>query len=146
MCSSDLDQYVITVPEQARVVLNRMIVAGETSESVLAEMQALVTDLRSPAHIALAIDPPYYPPWETDPEHPLAHALARAYTAEVGHAPRWGYTGFGDMNLFSGDAGIPTVMIGPRGARFHQADEWVEIPSIAATSRVLVRLALDVLA
>jgi di/tripeptidase len=50
------------------------------------------------------------------------------------------------MNLFSEEAGIPTVMIGPRGENFHQADEWVDIPSIAATSRLLVRLTLDLLA
>ena len=143
--ASGNDQYVITVPEKAQVILNRMIVAGESSESVLAEVQALVDDLQSPARFDLAIDPPYYPPWETDPGHPLAVALARAYEAETGRQPEWGYTGFGDMNLFSGEAGMPTVMIGPRGANFHQADEWVDVPSIAAASRLLVRLALDLL-
>jgi acetylornithine deacetylase/succinyl-diaminopimelate desuccinylase-like protein len=144
--ASGNDQYVITVPEKARVILNRMIVAGESSESVLAEVQSLVDDLGSPARFELVIDPPYYPPWETDPEHPLALALARAYEAETGHAPEWGHTGFGDMNLFSGEAGIPTVMIGPRGDNYHQADEWVDVPSIAATSRLLVRMAVDLLA
>ena len=142
---SGSEQYVITVPEQARVILNRMIVAGESSATVVAEMQTLVDTLRSPARFAISIDPPYYPPWETDPQHPLVHALARAYAAEAGHDPAWSYTGFGDMNLFSGEAGIPTVMIGPRGGNYHQADEWVELPTIAATTRLLVRLALDLL-
>jgi di/tripeptidase len=50
------------------------------------------------------------------------------------------------MNLFSEEAGMPTAMIGPRGGNFHQADEWVDVPSIAATSRLLVRMALDLLA
>jgi succinyl-diaminopimelate desuccinylase len=144
--ASGNDQYVITVPEKARVILNRMIVAGESSESVLTEVQALLDDLESPATFELAIDPPYYPPWETDSEHPLARALARAYEAEAGRQPEWGHGGFGDMNLFSEEAGIPTVMIGPRGDNFHQADEWVDVPSIAATSRLLVRMALDLLA
>ena len=31
------------------------------------------------------------------------------------------------------------------GGNFHQADEWVDLPSIAAAVRVLLRLALDVL-
>ena len=121
--ASGNDQYVITVPEKARVILNRMIVAGESGESVLAEVQVLIGDLESPATFQLAIDPPYYPPWETDHEHPLALALARAYEAELGRQPGWGYAGFGDMNLFSEEAGIPTVMIGPRGDNYHQADE-----------------------
>ena len=128
------------------MILNRMIVAGENSESVLAEVQTLINDLESAATFELAIDPPYYPPWETDPEHPLARALARAYEAESGRQPEWGYGGFGDMNLFSEEAGMPTAMIGPRGDNFHQADEWVDVSSIAATSRLLVRMALDLLA
>jgi succinyl-diaminopimelate desuccinylase len=144
--TSGNDQYVITVPEKARVILNRMIVAGESSASVLAEVQTLIDDLASPAQFELTIDPPYYPPWETATDHPLALALARAYQAEAGHAPDWGYSGFGDMNLFSEEAGITTVMIGPRGDNFHQAHEWVDVPSISATSRLLVRMALDLLA
>ncbi|MFN8591995.1 MAG: M20/M25/M40 family metallo-hydrolase [Thermomicrobiales bacterium] len=143
--SSGNEQYVITVPERARVILNRMIVAGECREDVVAEVRALVDDLDSPAEFAISVDPPYYPPWETSPDHPLALAVARAYASETGHEPEWGYTGFGDMNLFAEEAGIPTVMIGPRGDRFHQANEWVDVPSIAATTRLLVRVAHDLL-
>jgi acetylornithine deacetylase/succinyl-diaminopimelate desuccinylase-like protein len=50
------------------------------------------------------------------------------------------------MNLFSEEAGIPTVMIGPRGDRFHQANEWVDVPSIAATTRLLMRVTHTLLA
>ena len=71
--------------------------------------------------------------------------FTQAYAAEAGHDPVWGYTGFGDANLFSGELGIPTIQFGPHGANFHQADEWVDVPSIAATVRVLLRLAVDVL-
>ena len=139
------DQYVITVPERARVTVNRMLVPGEGGVSTVAEMRALANSLGSPATFAFAVEPPFYPPWETDPAHPLAVAFARAYAAEAGKAPEWGYTGFGDANLFAGEAGIPTIQFGPRGANFHQADEWVDVPSIAATTRVLVRLAIDLM-
>ncbi len=139
------EQYVITVPEHARVVLNRMIVPGETGASVLDDLRALATELDSRASFDFALDPPFYPPWETAPEEPLATAFARAYAIEAGHDPDWGYTGFGDANLFAGELGIPTVQFGPHGANFHQADEWIDVPSIGATIRVLLRLALDVL-
>lgn len=136
------DRYVVTVPETARVLVNRMLVPGEGGDSTVAEMRALAEALGSPARFDFAVEPPSYPPWETAPDEPLAVAFARAYAAEAGRPPAWGYTGFGDANLFAGEAGIPTVQFGPRGARFHQADEWVDVPSIAATTRVLVRLAL----
>lgn len=139
------DQYVITVPEKARALVNRMIVPGESREDVLREMRGLADSLDSPATFAFTIDPPYYPPWETSADHPLAVALTTAYRAETGQEPAWGYWGFGDMNLFSSEAGIPTVMVGPLGGNFHQANEWVDVPSIAATSRLLMHMALDLL-
>ena len=53
--------------------------------------------------------------------------------------------GLADANYFAADLGIPTVVFGPAGANYHMADEWVDIPSIGTTARVLIRLALDVL-
>jgi succinyl-diaminopimelate desuccinylase len=134
------EQYVITVPEKAQIIVNRMTVPGESEEDVVAEMRALADSLDSPAGFRFTIDPPFYPPWETNPDHPLAKALTAGYREETSQAPTWGYWGFGDMNLFSSEAGIPTVMVGPLGGNFHQANEWVDFPSIAATSRLLVRI------
>lgn len=130
----------ITVPDRARITINWHTVPGESGDDVLARIQALIDDLHSPASFALTIDPPYYPAWETPIDHPLVATFGRAYDAEAGRPPTYGYMGYGDMNLFSTDAGIPTLMFGPHGASFHAADEWVDVPSIAATVRVLLRL------
>jgi len=138
-------QYVITVPETARVLLNRHTVPGETGEGVVRDLQALADGLDSPARFDISIAPPYYPPWEIAEDHPFVRGFATAYAAEIGHAPDFAYTGFGDANLFSAEGGIPTIQFGPYGGNFHQADEWVDVPSIGATVRVLLRLALDVL-
>ena len=140
------DRYAMTVPERARVLVSRMTVPGETGEDIVAELGAHAASLNSPARFAFALEPPFYPPWETAPDHPFAAAFARAYAAETGAAPSWAYTGFGDANLFAGDHGLPTVHFGPHGANFHQADEWVDVPTIGATIRILLRLALDILA
>jgi acetylornithine deacetylase len=35
-------------------------------------------------------------------------------------------------------AGIPTVMFGPLGGNFHAPDEWVSIPEVAASARIVV--------
>jgi succinyl-diaminopimelate desuccinylase len=142
---SGSEQYVITLPERACVLINRHTIPGDTTESVLAQYRALAAELDSPATFEFAIDPPFYPPWEIDAAHPLVQSFARAYEAESGHAPSYRYTGFGDMNLFSGEAGIPTVMTGPHGGGFHEANEWVDVPSIGATVRVLLRMTCDLL-
>lgn len=143
---SGSEQYVITLPEHARFTINRHIVPGETGESVLAEMRALAESLDSPATFDFAIDPPYYPPWETAADHPLVQRFSQAYAAELGHEPTYGYaTGVSDANYFAADLGIPTIEFGPRAVGLHQRDEWVEIPTITGTVRVLLRLALDLL-
>ena len=138
-------QYVITVPEKAELLINRHIVPGETADTVLAQMYALAESLDSPAEFRFDIAPPYYPPWEIDPGHSFVQLFADAYCQETGTAPDYGYRGFGDANLFAGDLGIPTVQFGPHGANFHQADEWVDVPSIGGTVRVLLRVALGML-
>jgi len=138
-------QYVMTIPEQATVLVNRMIVPGETAETVVAELRGLADSLGSPATFDFHVDPPFYPAWETDADHPLARSLARAYRAEAGTDPAWAYTGFGDMNLFSEEAGIPTVMVGPKGDNYHQCNEWVSVPSIAATARVVTEVVREML-
>jgi succinyl-diaminopimelate desuccinylase len=142
---SGSQQYVITVPDRATVLINRHTIPGETEASVLAEYQMLADDLDSPASFALSIDPPRYPSWETPESHPLVRAFAAAYADMAGREPVFGYTGYGDPNLFSTVAGIPTVMFGPLGGNFHEANEWVDIPSISKTAQILERLVHDLL-
>ena len=139
------EQYVMTVPDTATLLINRHLVPGESADDVLEQYGELVAGLGSEARFDLSLQPPYYPSWEISPDHPFVGAFARVYAAETGRQPTWGYRAFGDANLFSAQAGIPTVQFGPKGANFHQPDEWVDVPSIAGTVRVLVRLALDVL-
>lgn len=142
---SGSERYVLTVPDHARLLLNRQTVPGETVEEILAGVQALVTGLSSPATFDVTVDPPFYPPWEVTETHPFVQAFGRAYVGETGAAPRFGYRGYGDANLFAGESAIPTVQFGPRGGNFHEADEWVDVPSIAGSVRVLLRLALEIL-
>lgn len=143
--ASGNDQYVMTVPEQASVLINRHTIPGETEASVVAELQGIVEGLGTQADFAFSVEPPYYPPWQMSPGAPLVQAFSESYTAEAGHAPSFAYKGFGDANLFLGEAGIPTIQFGPDGDLFHQANEWVSISSIAATVRVLLRVALDLM-
>ena len=138
-------QYVITVPEHATVLINRHTIPGETEEDVLAAYSRLAESLDSPATFTFSIDPPRYPSWEIETDAPLVSRFSAAYEAEAGRGPSFAYTGYGDMNLFSTLAGIPTVMFGPHGGNYHEAGEWTDLPSISATTRILLRLITDLL-
>lgn len=135
----------IVVPESAQVLINWHTVPGESDRDVIARLQEVVGRLESPATFTFSIDPPYYPAWETEIGAPIERAFASSYSAEAGRDPDYRYAGYGDMNLFSSEAGIPTVMFGPKGGRFHEAEEWVDLPSVAATIRVLLRFACSLL-
>jgi acetylornithine deacetylase/succinyl-diaminopimelate desuccinylase-like protein len=138
-------QYVMTVPEHASILINRHTVPGETVESVLNGLRSIVDDMGSAASFEFSVEPPFYPPWQIGTDDPLVERFTRAYSAEAGHEPAFAYNGFGDANLFSGQSGIPTIQFGPHGEGFHQANEWVSVTSIAATVRVLLRLAVDIM-
>jgi acetylornithine deacetylase/succinyl-diaminopimelate desuccinylase-like protein len=138
-------QYVITVPDNATVLINRHTIPGETEGTVLNEYRSLADSLDSAATFAFAIDPPRYPAWEEHPDQPFVIQFGSIYNEIVGKPPEYGYWGFGDTNLFSTVAEIPTIMFGPRGGNFHEVNEWVDLASIPATTEILVRLVQSML-
>jgi acetylornithine deacetylase/succinyl-diaminopimelate desuccinylase-like protein len=139
---SGSEQYVITVPERARFTINRHTVPGESDESILADMRALADSMASPATFEFAIDLPYYPPWETDLAQPVVQHFIDAHREEIGGDPRFSWNqGVADTNYFAADLGIPCVQFGPRGGQYHQANEWVDVPSIATAARVILHVA-----
>jgi acetylornithine deacetylase len=46
-------------------------------------------------------------------------------------------------SAFLAAAGIPTVIVGPRGAGAHADLEWVDLPSATLTARALLGIAAD---
>jgi len=137
---SGSEQYVVTLPEKATVLLSRQIVPGETGEQVLTKLRTFADSLNSPAAFDFTLAPPYYPPWEFDPQsHPLGAAFDSAYAKHFGSQPSYLYTaGVSDANLFSGEMGVPTIVFGPHGENWHQCNEWVNLPSIVSCAQVVL--------
>lgn len=140
-------QYVITLPERAEALLTRQIVPGETAEGILAQLRAFAASLGSPARFDFQVEPPFYPPFELDvAASPFAQAFGQAARAVLGAAPPFGYmVGVSDANLTSGQAGIPTIIFGPRAGDFHQCSEWVDLSSLAPCAEVILATALATL-
>lgn len=141
------EAYVITVPEHCTFIINRHILPSETGEQVVARVKALAHTLGLRAQVDASIDPPYYPPYIIDPRHPFVSTFASAYRASCGQPPRFGYgRGVCDANYLGGDAGVPTIVYGPRGGNLHAPNEWVDLGSIAEAAAVYVATAEQVLA
>jgi acetylornithine deacetylase/succinyl-diaminopimelate desuccinylase-like protein len=136
------DAYVITVPERCDFVINRHIVPGETGEQVVAQVYEAVRRLDLRAQTVVSIDDPYYPPYIVDATDPLIRAFSDVYQELLGLSPRFGYGhGVCDANYLVADAGVPTIVFGPRGGNLHAPNEWVDLTSVAQASAVFVRMA-----
>jgi acetylornithine deacetylase len=132
-----------TYPAHCRLDLERRTLPGETAESVMAELAAILHELSTDdAHFAAVAELTLFrPPLETGLEQPIVVALARAGQSVIGQTlPITGATFWMDAALL-GAAGIPTAIFGPRGAGLHATVEWVDLTSVQACADVLVATA-----
>ena len=119
-----LSPSLCAVPGACSIHLDRRLTAGETKETALAEVAALVGAEDAEIEI-LTYDTPsytglrypmekYYPTWVLDEPHPLARAAVAAYrslwhkTPELG---RWTFSTNGVATM--GLMGVPTIGFGP---------------------------------
>lgn len=114
-----------TYPDRCLLKLERRTVPGETTGSVLREIEGSTLLLERP-------------PSEVAPDHPVAVAVADA----ADHPPVIGVAYWMDMALMNA-AGIPTVAFGPAGEGAHAAVEWVDLASVERCVDVYTRVAQD---
>ena len=138
----------LTLPEAARLELDRHLVAPETSASVLVSLQRYTDELYARGvfqcpqkRIQIRLksrSTPYLEPYHTDSNLPQVQRLAGIVREEVAE-PAFTY-GFSvaDENVLA-SCKIPVVSYGPRGANFHSANEWVDKAGYLSLVRVLRR-------
>ncbi|MFH1177144.1 MAG: YgeY family selenium metabolism-linked hydrolase [Acidobacteriota bacterium] len=136
------------VPDEARVVLDRRLTAGETPDGALGELRGL-------AHIGDAEvgvlawegtswrglagrQEQVFPAWVLPEAHPLVQGVAAAAEAVLGRRPaisRWAFSTNGTATM--GRLGIPTVGFAPgREELSHSTNEWVAIDDLVKATAV----------
>jgi succinyl-diaminopimelate desuccinylase len=142
----------LSVPERARLMVDRHVVLGETEEDVRAQAEAAIDALDLDSEVELgfreAPDPGIkYGPYVTDEDHPLVGALQRAAETVTGRAPALGYfASVGDFNYLGDRADLPTVIVGPDGENIHGAGEFVYTDEVVEVAELLVEAGEDLLA
>jgi acetylornithine deacetylase len=128
-----------TYAEQCVVRLERRTIPGETSESAIAEVQALCDTLQATrptfaARVSLACA---QPPSDLAADAPLTRAVIEAAQAQGLPGDVTGLWCWTDAALFNA-AGIPALCFGPGDiARAHSAREWVEVAQVERATDVL---------
>ncbi|MDH4176528.1 MAG: M20/M25/M40 family metallo-hydrolase [Thermoleophilia bacterium] len=123
-------------PASCRIVAERRTVPGETRDVVSAEIDELLGDVQGSWRPTLAREP-----LETGAGTEIATLVARhAGEPAVAGAPYWA-----DSALLH-DAGIPTVLYGPRGEGLHAEVEWVDVESLERCLGVYLAVAAELCA
>jgi acetylornithine deacetylase len=134
-----------TYAASCRLQIERRTVPGETEAQAVGEIQEIAEKLKD-------TDPAFHAtvrcffarePFEVLPDQRIVQVVDRAAEDVLGRkATHFGDTPWMDAALLAA-AGTETVVIGPRGAGAHAAEEWVDIESVAQLAEILVRAALD---
>lgn len=138
--------YEVTVPDRCTIMVNRLMVPGETKEGVLKEMRQYIDSLSLKSDVEVKDVPPFYDPYEIQRKEPLMRCFEEAYEEILGSSPVLGYRpGITDANVFMGEGKIPTINFGPKGDQYHGADEYVEVNSLLPVAKIQALTALKLI-
>ena len=129
-------------PAHCKLLVERRTIPGETMTSVEAETQRILDEIAAndPDFKARVTASFGRSPFSIDAEHPLVRQLKRIAEAQLGgDVPLVGSSWWMDSALF-GEAGIPTVVLGPAGVGAHAREEWVDLESVAQCQAIYTDL------
>ncbi|MDS0294192.1 M20 family metallopeptidase [Halogeometricum luteum] len=138
----------LSVPERARLMVDRHVVVGETKETARADAERVVDELGLESEVDIgfreAPDPDIvYGPYVTDEGHPLVTALSEATRSVCGVDPAYGYfSSVGDFNYLGDRADLPTVILGPDGENIHGAGEFVYTDEVVEVADIVTEAAV----
>lgn len=122
------------VPDTCVVTFDRRLVPGETLESALAEVAAVLAEIRETQGIDAQQSESWLelPPVEVDAESPLVKVgLSAELSAGASTAHACGVPYCTDANVLTGGAGIPSIVFGPGSIdQAHAPEEWVDVRQI----------------
>ncbi|MHC9237059.1 M20 family metallopeptidase [Pseudooceanicola sp. 502str34] len=139
------------VPDVAVIDIDMKTMPQESTEEVRAAFEAFVagfcaSDPWFKAHpIAVEWDlyGLYFPPMDTDPEHPLVRSITATRAAMgLGDTALVGSLGVTDGAHYAA-GGVAALRYGPTGGGGHGADEWVDVESIRRTTRIFAEAVID---
>jgi acetylornithine deacetylase len=131
-------------PDHCLLQVERRLMPSETQQDLQNELDELLA--------GLAADDPTFqgswrmsmvrPAWQAQ-QGPLFAALESVCTARLGHTPARA-TGlmWTDAALMQ-QAGIPSVIVGPKGDGKHGLVEWVDVSSVVSLAQILVDTAVQ---
>jgi acetylornithine deacetylase len=129
-------------PDRCSLQIERRTIPGEQLGSGAREVEQILEQLRAadPDFSAASRGMFSRAPYEIPAGHELPSMLRSAAAAHGVASDLIGMSFWTDAAIL-GDAGIPSVLFGPRGAGLHSLEEWVDLASVLTCRDALVTLA-----
>ncbi len=139
-------KYNVKVPETCTIIINRLISPTETQKSVIADLWNLIYTLNLESEVEIEIVPPFYKSYQIKQNQPLVKSLVANFRKTTRISPHFTYENMiTDANIFTGEAGIPSLVFGPRGEGLHAKDERLFLPSLVPTTQIIGGTVMDFL-
>ncbi|MBT3314708.1 MAG: ArgE/DapE family deacylase [Anaerolineae bacterium] len=135
---------VSTYADLCLLNMERRTAPGENIDDALAEIQEIIDRLvvQDPTFKAKVERTFWREPFVVSPDAEIVQILDNALGARLGHQPaHTGQTFWTDAALFA-DAGMETVLLGPKGYGLHSAEEWVDMESVLDLAYILTETAI----
>ena len=138
------------IPDVCVMEFDLKFLPDEKAADVRAEFEAFVhhwaqtsTWLReNPPKVEWEIGGLHFPPVDTPTDHPLIGSLI-AHRTELGQTTDIeGFVAVSDAAHYAG-AGTTSIIYGPGGDGFHGIDEYIELPSLQESAKVIAGAILD---
>jgi len=134
--------YSVVVPDRCRFEINRLLVPGESAQDAIEDLQALVKSLDLKADVDVQTKPPQYEPFVMSQDEPIIGIFDEVYREVCRTDPHYGYvSGITDANVFTGEAGIPCLHLGPKRGDPHKANEYVSLDWLPFVTRMYALIA-----
>jgi succinyl-diaminopimelate desuccinylase len=146
MIEGGYDVYAVVVPSHCRFEVNRLLVPGETVETAIRDMQALIESLDLASEAEVRTKPPKYEPFVMSRRTPIIQVFDQVYRQVMGVPPVYEYaSGITDANVFAGEGGIPCLHLGPQRGGAHQKNEYVALDWLPRVSKMFALIAVGFL-
>ncbi len=132
-------------PAYCKLMIERRTIPGETPESVQAEIQAILDEIKQsdPDFKAQVKTTLSRSPFGIDPNHPIVQLLQNKAKAVLPRDVQFiGTTFWMDAALLA-EHGIPTVVLGAHGDGAHAKVEWVDLASVQHCLDIYTALIAD---
>ncbi len=123
--------------------VERRTVPGESRDGIERDLEGIIQKLkqRIPAFHARLEPVIWRSPYEIDSGRPVVRQLHRSVESVMNAKPEYiGHTWWEDSAIF-GDAGMETVVMGPKGGGIHEEVEWVELESVFQLAEIFLKTA-----